>query len=254
MLPTKLGVAGRPLTTSKVLGLAWNPCKAPIRGSSISLTPSTEEEPLAPSSHRGTVPFHQTLAIIHTDIPPTQWPSKVQPMFPLYRELQAYARNFNGIVNVAYFPSTSSRTTTKIFRSTPSPSPNSHLNSTWSTGNPVWPKAEECSYQVTLFARENRVIEFPRVMLQDAEMVYSDLYGGLLDEVPVSGLGATVETPTNSYGVSHIFVCTHAARDCRCGTTGVDVFNAISNAVANHPVWSRLGIQMGEVAHVGGHK
>jgi Sucrase/ferredoxin-like len=107
---------------------------------------------------------------------------------------------------------------------------------------------------VTIFAGGNKVIEFPRVGLQDAEKVYRDLHGGLLDGVPISGFGASVKTPSNNYGVSHIFVCTHGARDCRCGTMGLGVFNAISNAIANHPVWSKLGIQMGEVAHVGGHK
>jgi hypothetical protein len=151
MLPAKLGVAGRPLT-SNALGLAWNPYKAPIRASSTSLTPSPEKESLAPSSHRGNVPFHETLAIVHTDIPPIQWPSKVQSVVPLYRDLQAYARNFHGIVNVAYFPSVSSRATLKNCRSTPSSSTDSHLGSTRSTGNSAWPKAEGCRHQVTIFA------------------------------------------------------------------------------------------------------
>ena len=253
MFPTKLGVASRPLT-STVLVHAWGPCNAPVRFSSTSLTPLSKREPLALGSHRGTVPFHETLAIVHTDIPPTHWPSKVQPVLPLYPELQAYARNVHGIVNVAFFPSASSRAALKNLLSTIPSSPDSPLDITRSTGGPAWPKGEECSHRVTMFAGGNKVIEFPRVRLQDAERVYHDLHSGLLDEVPVSGLGAIVKTPSNNYGVSHIFVCTHAARDCRCGTTGVDVFNAISNAIARHPAWSRLGIQMGEVAHVGGHK
>lgn len=253
MLPRKLGVVRHP-PTSNVLVHARGPYNAPIRFYSISLAPFSEIEPLALGSHRGNVPFHETLAIVHTDIPPTNWPSKVQPILPLYPQLQAYARNFHGIVNIAYFPNTSSRATLKKFPSTPSSSPDSPRDSTRSTGNPAWPTAEECSHQVTMFAGGNKVIEFPRVRLQDAERVYHDLYRGLLDGVPVSGLGAIVKTPIDNYGVSHIFVCTHGARDCRCGTTGVDVFNAISNAVGGHPAWSRLGIQMGEVAHVGGHK
>ena len=253
MLPTKLGVASR-LPMSNVLWLAQSPCKAPIRFSSISSTPSPEKKPLAPSSHRGKVPPHKTLAIVHTDIPPTNWPSRVQRVLPLYHELQVYARSLHGIVTVAYFPSTPSQATPKPFWSTPLSSPDSHLDSTQSIGNSAWLEAEECGHQVTIFADGNQVIEFPRVRKDDAGRVYDELYTGLPDGNPVSGLGATIKTPTNSYGVSHIFVCTHAARDCRCGTTGVDVFNAISNAVANHPTWSRLGIQMGQVAHVGGHE
>jgi len=253
MLSISLGLVCRPLT-SNVLGHARSPCKALIRLSSTSSTPSLEGEPLDPGSHRGKVPFHETLAIVHTAIPPTNWPSKVQPVIPLYPELQAYARNFHGIVNVAYFPRTSSPAPLKSLQSMPLSSPESSHDSTRPTGGPAWLGAEGYGHQVTIFAGGNKVIEIPSVRPQDAEVAYRDLYGGLLDGVPVSGLGATVRTPTNNYGVSHIFVCTHAARDCRCGTTGVDVFNAISNAVASHPTWSRLDIQMGQVAHVGGHK
>ena len=252
---TRLAIAGRPLT-SNVLGSVQtgSPYGAPNRLPSISSASSPKGEPQAPRSHRGNVPFHETFAIVHTDIPPTNWPSNIQPVIPLYPQLQAYARDFHGIVNVAYFPSAASPAPVKNLQSTPRLSSDLSHHSTQPTEGPVWPKTEECRHQVTMFAGGNKVVEFSRVGLQDAENVYRDLHGGLLDEVPVSGLGASVKTPANSYGVSHIFVCTHAARDCRCDTTGVDVFNAISNALADHADWSKLGIQMGQVGHVGGHK
>lgn len=249
LLPTRLAIAGRPLRHA---GYSY---KAPIRLSSVfSASSPNGEPPQAPSSHRRNVPFHETFAIIHTDIPPTDWPSNIQPMTPLYPELQAYARNFHGIVNVAYFPRAASPVPLNTLQPTLPSSPDSSHDPTRHTGSPTWSKTEERHHKVTMFAGGNKVIEFSRVRLQDAENVYRDLYGGLLDAVPVSGLGASVKAPTNKYGVSHLLVCTHAARDCRCGTTGVDVFNAIQRAVAEHPDWGTLGIQMGKVAHVGGHK
>jgi hypothetical protein len=49
-----------------------------------------------------------------------------------------------------------------------------------------------------------------------------------------------------------IYVCTHGARDCRCGETGGAVFRALKHEV------DRLGVggkvRVGEVGHVGGHK
>lgn len=250
MLPARPAVASRPLT-SNLLGHARGPCKGSIRLSSISSTPLPKEEPQVPGSHRGSVPFHETFTIVHTDIPPTSWPSKVQPIIPLYPELQAYARNFHGLVNIAYFPRASSPAPLKSLHSTPSISPDSSRDPTRPAGSSVWSKGQETGHQVTIFTGGNKVIEFPRVRLQDAEKVYHNLYGG---GASVFGLRTSETTAPNNYGVSHIFVCTHGARDCRCGTTGVDVFSAISNAVANDPAWSKLGIQMGEVAHVGGHK
>ncbi|KAF8915739.1 Sucrase/ferredoxin-like-domain-containing protein [Mucidula mucida] len=50
----------------------------------------------------------------------------------------------------------------------------------------------------------------------------------------------------------YIYVCTHGARDCRCGTTGVDTARALREEIAARgAAASRL--KVAEVAHVGGH-
>ena len=49
----------------------------------------------------------------------------------------------------------------------------------------------------------------------------------------------------------HLYVCTHNARDCRCGTVGLEVFHALSNLCALSASAALLRVQ--EIGHVGGH-
>jgi hypothetical protein len=49
-----------------------------------------------------------------------------------------------------------------------------------------------------------------------------------------------------------ILVCTHAARDCRCGEHGKAVYNAVRQYVDDRRL--NESIMYTEVSHVGGHK
>lgn len=51
----------------------------------------------------------------------------------------------------------------------------------------------------------------------------------------------------------YLYVCTHGSRDCRCGTTGVDVATALRDQVQRRGVEAQR-LKVAEVAHVGGHK
>ncbi|KAF8884423.1 Sucrase/ferredoxin-like-domain-containing protein [Gymnopilus junonius] len=56
----------------------------------------------------------------------------------------------------------------------------------------------------------------------------------------------------------HIYVCTHGARDCRCGDRGRQVYEALVEAVKKERTSNASGpasnLKIGEVGHVGGHK
>ena len=56
----------------------------------------------------------------------------------------------------------------------------------------------------------------------------------------------------------HLYVCTHGARDCRCGTRGNLLVNALHVEKANYqqlyPEGPTKRIKIGQVSHVGGHK
>ncbi|KAG6872239.1 hypothetical protein C0995_011661 [Termitomyces sp. Mi166 len=55
-----------------------------------------------------------------------------------------------------------------------------------------------------------------------------------------------------------LYVCTHGARDCRCGDMGSAVFRALQEGVARlvkeDPFGVASRIKVGEVGHVGGHQ
>ena len=50
----------------------------------------------------------------------------------------------------------------------------------------------------------------------------------------------------------HLYVCTHGARDCRCGNTGGAVYEALRIEVAKRGLTDQ--VLVGSVGHVGGHK
>ncbi|KAG6847951.1 hypothetical protein H0H93_004673 [Arthromyces matolae] len=56
----------------------------------------------------------------------------------------------------------------------------------------------------------------------------------------------------------HLLVCTHGARDCRCGEMGGELVKELRKAAADLEKTNDHGfagrIRVGEVAHVGGHK
>jgi hypothetical protein len=56
----------------------------------------------------------------------------------------------------------------------------------------------------------------------------------------------------------HLYVCTHGSRDCRCGTKGSLLVNALREEKVNHqrlyPEGLAKRIKIGEVSHVGQHK
>ncbi|KAJ3508457.1 hypothetical protein NLJ89_g5746 [Agrocybe chaxingu] len=56
----------------------------------------------------------------------------------------------------------------------------------------------------------------------------------------------------------HVYVCTHGARDCRCGERGRRVFEALAEEVESlrraDPTGPAAKIKVGEIGHVGGHK
>src|ERR1700733_8744991 len=59
---------------------------------------------------------------------------------------------------------------------------------------------------------------------------------------------------THSRPARHLYVCTHNARDCRCGTVGLEIFKTLS-ALCALPTSSTSSSapRVQEIGHVGGH-
>ncbi|KAJ7267257.1 Sucrase/ferredoxin-like-domain-containing protein [Mycena rebaudengoi] len=82
-----------------------------------------------------------------------------------------------------------------------------------------------------------------------------------IDEVAEELRQHAIAVPTSNTAPDstiHIYICTHGARDCRCGDIGGAVVRALredlSRRVAADPHGPASNVVVGEVAHVGGHK
>ena len=90
-------------------------------------------------------------------------------------------------------------------------------------------------------------MEVPEISLENLDEVEGKLRmhaeGALVQELPEE---------------IHMYVCTHGARDCRCGTIGGDVARALREEVARRVEMDSSGVVsrvvVGEVGHVGGHQ
>ncbi|KAI0087243.1 Sucrase/ferredoxin-like-domain-containing protein [Irpex rosettiformis] len=185
----------------------------------------------------GTVHSHSSLILLNTRIPPLKFPSKIPSK--LQRTLQLQASRWGGIVNFAWTPASGTSL------------PNTE------TTSPEWETPHDERYSATAFSSKNGTLEIPEVGPHN------------LDDVLVTlrehaSAGPTVHSTTNSTTNSnakvvdaksdtiHIYVCTHGQRDCRCGETGVAVYDALREEVQRRSLQDL--VQVGGVGHVGGHK
>ncbi|KIM43815.1 hypothetical protein M413DRAFT_36842, partial [Hebeloma cylindrosporum] len=99
----------------------------------------------------------------------------------------------------------------------------------------------------TVFSHRGGRLEIPEVSLENLDRVERTIQSHL--DGPLTDL-----TAQDVY----IYVCTHRARDCRCGERGGRVLQALREAVRlelkRDPCGPADRIKVGEVGHVGGHK
>ena len=99
----------------------------------------------------------------------------------------------------------------------------------------------------TVFSHLGGRLEIPDVSLENLDWVERTIQSHLRG--PLADLTAQDV---------HVYVCTHGARDCRCGERGGHVFQALREAVQRelnqHPDGPANHIKVGQVGHVGGHK
>lgn len=177
------------------------------------------------SSLAGTVPFHKAYILLHGQPSPRAFPSRIAS--PLLVALRQRALRWSALVNVAWVP------------------PNG-------SGHVPYLSEEETeateTYSLLAFARNHRQLSIPSVTMDNFEDTCAQL-------------NDYVERPStavfNPHGL-HLYVCTHGARDCRCGEWGSKVADALKEEILKRkqtdPTGQYSHIVMGEVGHVGGHQ
>ncbi len=103
------------------------------------------------------------------------------------------------------------------------------------------------TYSLLAFTRDGQRLQLPSVSMGNFEDTCTQLNDYM--ERPSGG----VINPDRL----HIYVCTHGARDCRCGEWGSKVADALKEEISKRresdSTCKYSQIVMGEVGHVGGH-
>ncbi|KAG9311417.1 Sucrase/ferredoxin-like-domain-containing protein [Chiua virens] len=175
-----------------------------------------------PEQLAGTVPVHHSYIFLRTPDPPSTYPAKYTS--PVQRKLLLATAPWGGSVNFAWSPSQSA-------------DPSSPAN------EGTVPE----THHLTAFSSTRGKLEIDGVSLANVEDATKTLRA--------HGEARTHGMPMAFSDDIHLYLCTHGARDCRCGDTGRRVSRAI-RAELERRQWhdSSARIKLAEVAHVGGHK
>jgi hypothetical protein len=161
----------------------------------------------------GTVPAHDYYVFLHSRNPPREFPKVVSS--PVQKALQLALAPSGGLVNFSWSPQ----------QSLPLPPP---------------PSDEEV-YSATAFSKGGNTIELEGLTLSNIrEAVHR-----------ITNPRPTIQ-PDDTTQPLYIYVCTHAARDCRCGDIGGSVVEALRKEIDRRRLTSV--VKLGETGHVGGHK
>lgn len=177
---------------------------------------------LADDSSQGpihsTILPHQCYILLHSSQPISEFPAKWTT--PIQRELQLRASRWGGLVNFSWYD----------------PTPGDDDDQGRVKKQPA-----------TAFTTAGGRLEIPDISLENMDQVEQELKDHL--NGPLSK-----ETSDEI----HLYVCTHGTRDCRCGTKGGLLVNALHQEKANYqrlyPESLARRIKIGQVSHVGGHK
>lgn len=171
----------------------------------------------------GTVPLHQAYILLHGRHSPRTFPSRITS--PLLSTLRQHALRWSALVNVAWVPS--------------------------NTPNPPENLEDVDTYNLLAFSRDRAPLQIPSVAM------YNLVDACIQLDKHLKGPPASMAN-SNPDGLLSLYVCTHGARDCRCGEWGRKLAGALREEVRKRKETEPTGkyscVVVGEVGHVGGHQ
>lgn len=168
--------------SARILQKIRSPCLSPQR---------------AQSSLAGSAPSYKGHLILESDLPSSHWPSKVESLYPLLPALQSLAQDEASPLHGFGFALTTSTRRPRQDSAVGSTSGSSHIHG-----------ASLC------LPTSSQVLEAPGDVQFDQPL--NDVLAQIQRWIPE----APRSTTPGALSPLHIFVCTHGARDCRCGTLG----------------------------------
>ncbi|KAF8626577.1 hypothetical protein AX15_004790 [Amanita polypyramis BW_CC] len=203
----------------------------------LSLRPSSRLSSSLPpppplSSLWGTVQPHTAFILLHTTHPPPTFPAR-GPVSQVSKRLQLSVVKWGGVVNWVW----RGRLTPASDGSGVEPPPAEEIDAQ---------KPDE-SYRATVFSK-NGQLEIPHVSLGNVDEI-----GDVVRRFAIEPGEAAGEKVADEI---HLLVCTHMARDCRCGEQGGAFVRRLREEIEHTPKERLKGIaeiRVGEVGHIGGH-
>jgi Sucrase/ferredoxin-like len=173
----------------------------------------------------GTVPLHQAYILLHSHHSPRTFPSRVTS--PLLLELRRQALRWSALVNVAWVPS-------NTVGNGPNPPPDG--------------VGDSDTYRLLAFSRNRTALQIPSVTMDNLGNACTRLDDHLKASI----------VDLDPSGPLFLYVCTHGARDCRCGEWGSKVADTLREEVRRRkeiePTGKYSRVVVGEVGHIGGNQ
>ncbi|KAF9527263.1 Sucrase/ferredoxin-like-domain-containing protein [Crepidotus variabilis] len=192
-----------------------------IWNKSLSTThrPDSESPPYFVGHPVGTVKPHRCSIFLHANEPPSSFP-KAGPSSPISREIQLRGSQWgSSAANFCWMEHFASED--------------------WFGRQPM-----------TVYSRNGK-LDIPEVSLENIDEVEHKVLSFL--DGPTTDVERVVES-----GYADLYVCTHGARDCRCGERGQQMYDALLRTVEEEKLRSPNGvahrIRIGATGHVGGHQ
>ncbi|GAA5905883.1 uncharacterized protein JCM6883_002483 [Sporobolomyces salmoneus] len=198
-------------------------------------------------------PTYSRHLVIHTPHPASTWPSHLESISPLYRELGKRWSKDERFKDVGFGVSEGG-------------------NRNVDTRTEEWDKRKskfeapkegetEEVYSATLYPDFVRFPQFSLSSLAKFESKFDSL-----PSRPIAPSSASTSAPART----HIYVCTHGSRDCKCGDLGEKLYQSIlcelkrrkiggepsvsSSTVGKAEGEAGDGVRVSRIAHIGGHK
>ncbi|BGP25330.1 ferredoxin [Rhodotorula toruloides] len=190
----------------------------------------------------GSAPQYPRHLVIHTPHPTSTWPSHLESVSHLYRELgQRWAKHPE--LSKLGFGMSDGGT--------------GPVEEQWDSRKSKFDEPAELGedkeerYSATLYPDFLQIPDLSPSSIASFE----SLYRSLPSPQPIQPSSGTISAPPRT----HIFVCTHTTRDCRCGDLGEPLYQALLKEIQRRKLGGELrdgedGVRIARVAHIGGHK
>ncbi|KAK0549060.1 hypothetical protein OC844_006927 [Tilletia horrida] len=241
----------------------WDPAPA--------LDPATRQVPSAPYDDAplpGTAPHYHTFLVIHPASRPrpnTSWPPVIGSVSPLVAELEGRTRDGASLegFGLAFSdgfgdaPLVGGQASDQVTLSDWDPNTSKFMRPL-----PSSPQEAELFdlYIYTAAGKQARLGGISLANLDDGEPFAHKIKTAIEQAAPAH---ARASSSSHELPETHIYVCTHGMRDCRCGVAGAQLQEALRAEITEHEQECAAAahggrparqVRVAGISHIGGHK